>query len=469
MNKERIKNLLLVFLIAMNFILGSRILIDKKLWPSGYNFFSNMGNWEITKIYTSIKNYFIDETIYKSRFLSPEKIIINTGDQTTRLSLNPADSEFDGILEEAYLVMQKAFSDDTNPIVLVAREDFYSALGSSSIYLEYSAIYTPELFARLIGTTSDIIMDIPNGFSQVVISYSPKTCLYITDSANDLFYKITVNKSSESLVLKLGECLEQRQDNHAVINYSFDLKFDQPFGTQKTTISPFVQIYSTSEEYPVINSKNPILNSDETVNEDIVDAILKVFDINPNTMSRYTEAGGTAVFVENNATLKIDKNGYLEYEATNATLASTELNDEYSLISTVSSMADGVNKAIKNENAMCLSEVYNSFNGIVALDYMAGGLRVKLSSDMLSHGVVAEIKNGQLKSYKQLIRCYEVTGKNSLPMEFFQALDTAILEYSKSMNEINIDKMSIGYIDNTKSGEKNAEWIVNVDNVIVGE
>ena len=465
MNKERIKNLLLVFLIAMNFILGSRILIDKKLWPSGYNFFSNMSNWEIPKIYQNIKNYFSDETIYKSRFLSPEKIIINTGDQTTRLSLTPADAEFDGILEEAYMVLQKAFSDDTNTVTNVTREDFYSSLGASSIYLEFSTAYNPSLFARLIGTNSDLLIDIPDGFSQVVISYSPKNCVYITDTDNDLFYKINVNKSCEDLVLKIGECVENRQDSNSVINYSFDLKFDQPFGTQKTTISPLVQIYSTAEAIPVITAKNPILNSDGNVDEDIVDDILRVFDINPNTMSRYTEAGGTIVFVENNATLKINKNGYLEYETT----ASSESSDEYTIISTASSMADGVNKAIKNDNAMCLSEVYTSDSGTIALDYMANGLKVRLTSDKLSHGVVATVENGQLKSYKQLIRSYESTGKTAISMEFLQALDNAIIEYSKSMNEINIEKMYLAYLDDTQDGEKSAEWIVNVDNVIVGE
>ena len=464
MNKERIKNLLLVFLIAMNFILGSRILIDKKLWPSGYNFFSNIGNWGITNFYSDT-----NEAPYRSRFLSPEKIVINTGDQTTRLSLSPADSEFEGILDEAYVILQKAFSDNTNTITPVTREDFYSALGSSSIYLEYSTTHMPELFARLIGTNFDIALDIPAGFYQAVISYSPRTCVYITDAGNNLFYKISVNKSSENLVIELGECIENRQNSDTVINYSFDLKFDQPFGTQKTTINPLVQIHSTPEEYPVISSKNPILNDDKSVNEATISEILKVFEINPSTMSRYTEAGGTLVFVENNATLKIDKNGYLEYETTNATLEVTEQSDEYSIISTVSSLADGINKAIKNENAMCLVEVYTSQNGTVALDYIAGGSRVNIKSDKLSNAVVATVENGQLKSYKQFIRCYEVEDKKSLPMEFLTALDNAIAEYSQYMNEININRMYVGYIDNTQLGEKNAEWIVDVDNLIIGE
>ncbi len=460
MNKERIKNLLLVFLIAMNFILGSRILFERKLWPSGYNFFSNISNWEITSIYQNIKSFFGNDTIYKSRFLSPEKIVINTGDQTTRLSINPDDAEFNPILEEAYIVLQSALSDDTIPTNQISRDEFYSALNSSSVYLEYPAKYNAKLFARLIGTNYEAMTEIPNTFSDVAISYSPKTCVYIADIENDMFYKINVNKSSEELVMKLGECVEARQDNHPIINYSFDLKFDQPFGAQKTTLNPLIQVYSSVEEYPTIISKNPVSD------KNILDNILKVFQMNPNTMSRYTQAGGTTVFVENDATLKIDKDGYLEYEKT---LTTPEVNDEYSILTTVASLADGINKTIKNENAMTISKTYNSPNGTIALDYIAGGLRVNINSEKLSHAVEAGIENGQLKSYKQLIRSYEVTNNNTKPFEFLEALDFAISEYSKSMNEININKMHIGYIDDTQPGEKNAQWIVNVDNVIIGE
>lgn len=460
MNKERIKNLLLVFLIAMNFILGSRILIEKKLWPSGYNFFSNTGNWEITKIYRGIKNLFGSEAIYKSRLLSPERLIINTGDQTTRLSLNAGNAEFDGILEEAYAVLQKAFSDGTQTPSVISREEFYSSLAASSVYLEYPAAYSPTLFARLIGAEANVELDIPDGFSQLVISYSPKTSVFITNSKNNEFYRINVDKSCEELVFRLGECLENNQAERPVINYSFDLKFDRPFGEQKTTISPLVQIYSTPGEYPVVTAKNPLFDG-ESVSEDILNKILNVFSINPNTMRRYTEAGGTYVFVENNATLKIDKSGYLEYEKNTQT---ADLGDDYSFIAAVSMLADGVNKAVGNDYAMCISDAANG----VKLDYVAGGMRVYINSDRMSNGVEATGENGQLKTYRQLLRSYEANDEASSPSEFMTALDDAISEYSKSMNEININKMSIGYNDSILNGELNAEWIVDVDNVIVG-
>ena len=80
MNKERIKSVLLVFFILTDFVLGSKILIDKKLWPNGYNFFSNVGNF-----YSGIISYFSDNSSERTQIFSPEKILINTGDQTTRI------------------------------------------------------------------------------------------------------------------------------------------------------------------------------------------------------------------------------------------------------------------------------------------------------------------------------------------------------------------------------------------------
>ena len=42
MNKERLKSITLVCLIFLNFVLGGLIVTDKKLWPSGYNFFISL-------------------------------------------------------------------------------------------------------------------------------------------------------------------------------------------------------------------------------------------------------------------------------------------------------------------------------------------------------------------------------------------------------------------------------------------
>ena len=110
MRKEQFKSILLVFLIMMNFVLGSKILIEKKLWPDGYNFFSNAGNTQIGRLYTSIINYFSSPDQPETQVFLPDKIIINTGDQTTRTSLNSGEEEFFELCYEAEKIIRSAFN-----------------------------------------------------------------------------------------------------------------------------------------------------------------------------------------------------------------------------------------------------------------------------------------------------------------------------------------------------------------------
>ena len=467
MNKERIKNVLLVFLVAINFILGSKILIDKKLWPDGYNFFSNTENWEIARLFNNIKDYFSRDNAYKLRLLNPERIVINTGDQTTRLSLNSSNAEFDGIWDEADAILQESFSDENASVVLVEEKEFYSVLNTNSLYLEFSAQYTPDLFSGLLGTENKNLKENNQKFSNIVISYSPRASVYFWDVENNLYYKISVAKNCEELVRKVGECIDEKEEQTSdVINYSYDLKFNEPFGNQKTTLNPLIQIYSNTEPYPVIYAKNPVIKEDMTINDNMVDKLLELFNINSSKMSHYTEAGGKMVFVENNAILKISKDAILEYEITDSNTAEK---NEYILISDIANLADGINKIAGNDEAMMLVDIEQNAQGSICFDYMAEGLRVKIESDKMEHGVEAKVENKKLKSFKQVIRSYKKTAEKSTPQEFLKSLDDAISSYSVFMNEIKIDKMYLGYKDNLIDSQKNAVWNVSVNNVIVGE
>ena len=106
---------------------------------------------------------------------------------------------------------------------------------------------------------------------------------------------------------------------------------------------------------------------------------------------------------------------------------------------------------------------------VLSFDYSVSGVKVKLEYKKFASGVEVVVKDGYLKSYKQLVRNYTVTNNMTTPMEFFEALDNSILKYSEFMNEIKIEKMNLGYSDDGSVGEKNIDWIVDVDNVIVAD
>ena len=465
MYKERFKSILLVFLIMTNFVLGSKILTDKKLWPDGYNFFYNSG---ISKLYANIVNYFSDNDHNKSLAFTPDKIIINTGDQTTRISLNSSNDEFYDLYAEAEKLLKSAFSDQQDNISTVSVEELYSALSSGSVYLDYSTNHSIKLFCDYFGIKAQLPEAFSGTFSGIVISHSPRTSVYISDIDNGAYYRINLSKNTETFVSLCKACTKKySQKARPVINYSFDLKFDQPFGSQKTTLNPLIQIYSTSTPYNTIQSKNPLFNEDLSANELIVNEILKVFEINPNTMRRYTEAGGTLVFVENDGILKIHTNGFLEYEATASGLRISKDNTKYFDISNALSMVADINEVSGFDGLVRLSECpdENTLN----FDYVIEGMSVKITDKNIDCGIKIVTEDGFIKSYKQLIRDYSVTEHKVSPTEFFTALDNTIAKYSDSMNKIRIDKMYICYSDNGTVGEKRADWTVDVNNIIVGE
>ena len=471
MRRERIKTVLLAFLVVMNFVLGSKILIDKKLWSGGYNFFSAMGNLNITKLYTNIVNYFTDSDSYKTTVLSPIRIIINTDDQTTRISLNSADYGYDALLNEANTIIKAAFSAGESDMSQITKKELYSSLTSGSVYLDFSRNVASGLYCGLFGAGDYPILNTVKEFSDVIIVHSPRTLVYFADTDSETFYKINVSKNSDELKSAAEEC-EKRNggENSPIINYSFDLKFDSPFGTQKTTLNPFIQVYSTVDTQPVIYAKNPVSNSSQGfINDELIKEILKTFDINYNAMRRYTETGGTLVFVENNAILKIEKNGFLEYSAIDGGIELSSAQSDYANLVSIAHMALNINRAVGNDYGVSLVQSAESEKNTFTFDYTVGGLPVIIDGERAKNAVEATVENGRLTSYRQIIRKYGVLNSNSSPREFFTALDNVIADYSEYMNEIYIDKMYIGYTDSLSDGEITADWIVKVDNIVANE
>ena len=157
----------------------------------------------------------------------------------------------------------------------------------------------------------------------------------------------------------------------------------------------------------------------------------------------------------------------MEYTAIDSGIELSSDGREYSNIINTAAIAAKINKAIGNNDVMCLSQSEN--DGTLTFDYMASGTKVIIASGKISAGAEAQIENGKLKSYRQLIRRYSVKSDMSAPSEFLTALDNAIAKYSEFMNEINIEKMFIAYTDDGSNADLYADWIVKVDNVVAGE
>ncbi len=470
MKKEHIKSIVLTALVGMNFLLGSRILFNKKLWPNGYNFF-NVENLSFLNIFGPGNGD--SETLQETAHLTlPEKIIFNTGDQTTRFSLNSNNKEYKEILKQANEILITAFSNDDGSIYEATAEEWFSTLRTNSIYLGYYTEYDTTLFAKFLGIPDTAIANHLPSFSNIVISLYDNVTIYIDDAKSDKYYKIKSGNRFSDFKENVERTMAEYNNSTAgqdAINYSFDLSFDKTFGTQKTVIDSMVPIYSNTRTAPVISASTPWEDFNDSTANGIKTELVKLFNFNAGIANRYTEADGTTVYVENNATLKIHPNGLIEYKAIDNGLQLTQSRGRYNNISAVNSFASKINKSAKSADEIYISSGVGDEGSTLTFDYIVEGLPVKITGTEPNNAIYCQIEDGHIKEYRHFLRSYKNAGRTITTPEFIFAVDSVIQQYSSITEEVTINKLYLAYTDNGLNMELGANWIADVKDVVLNE
>lgn len=469
MKKERMKNIALTVLVIMNIVLGSKILNDKKLWPLGYNFF-NGENFPVINLF--VKDSVDEKSSFEGahRLTRPEKIIFNTGDQTTRFSLTSNTQSYYDVSENCDEILINVLSKSENDISEVEKDEWFSALMTKSLYLSYFTEYNLSLFAKFFGVHESALANYVSEFSNVVITLSDNVSVYIEDLATDKYYRIRTGRRFEDFKTYVEELTANRDVNGAsgsAINYSFDLNFDKAFGEQKTIISSLVPIYSNTQNAAAVNVSSPLANAD--ADGAVINKIVRAFNVNANAAKRYTEADATIVYVENNATLKIHTNGLVEYRARDEGILLSGSDESYNTILKLNDFISSVNAAAGVNDNMYLSSKLSDDMTEVTFDYICEGMPVEISWRDVKNSVSCEISGGHIKEYRQVLRNYEKNGEYVMTPEYINAVDDTIQQYSGVTGEITINKLYLAYKD-TGSGETiTPDWKTEVHAVILEE
>lgn len=475
-NKEHLKTVLLIGLVITNVFLGSKIFINKKLWPTGYNFFANTENYTFFKFFSKVVDKYQNISISKLHITNPNNIIINTGDQTTRFSLNQSHDKYKTVNDITKNILNEAFIVSPKNITPVSSDEWYLALTGKSVYLSYTTEFSTDLFTQFLGIKNSETGNSISNISNVVISANIPFAVYVQDKNTDTYYKIPLTGTQTNLEETIDYFQTKFDTSDAnsslIINYSFDLKFDQPFGEQTTTLEPMIPLYNSPQTTHIINSENPIFKND-VFNQASINKILKIFAVNPTSITRYTESNGTLVFVENDCVfLKLYTNGILEYTA-NENSSGLNLIDTAAPISSYNSICgltdfmDKLNNAVSSEKSMYVSSPLSIENTTlplidVSFDYYMNGLPVSIDISTQKNAVNASIENGYLKKYIHVLRSYDNTNTTYETPIYIDVLDQIIEPYLNQMDTVPIDKMYVSYFDNGTHGEKTANWNVKI-------
>ncbi len=438
MKKERIKSIVLIMLIITNLVLAEKIFVNEKLWLSGYNFFVSARNGNKKNSVT------VSESL-----TMPEKIIVNTGYQSSRFIYRRNSENFSSINSAASETIKAALSDSRSAF-LISDEDWYAALTAKSVYLSYPAVFSLDSFASFYGIATP---ELPiSEFSDIVISENGNVYL-----GGDGYCKIPV--TSQSIGSIISAAAEEHSGDESVFNYSFDLFFDRNSGSESTVLSPMILIYSEPVTAPTVISHTIVLE-DGFVNDKPILSILPIFGVNKNSVRSYTEADGTLVYVENNGILKITPDGLLTFTATGNGIYLSR----GSAPSKALGFIESVNGNIETYADVCLKSLSFSENTEhFEFDYMLEGYPVKFDG---IPAISATVQNGYLTEYSQVIRQFEISQKSVPSPDFIEALDNVIESYRGSLSEMRITGMYPAYFDDFSGEEILIDWNIDVDNIL---
>jgi len=464
MNKEQVKTFSLIILVVINFALGTKILIDKKLWPSGYNFFISLENSELLNVFKRGN----DRKLTKTHLTMPQQIIVNTGDQTSRIAVNPNEAIFEDLYNTSNEILPAFLRADSDEIFFAEKNELLSALSRQSLCLNYAVPYETKLFGDFFGLDSSALSEFVKSVSTIIISTD--NTVFFEDYDSGHFYKSELKYNSDKLVSVIKKAQSSVVNSSGIINYAADLKFDEAFGLNKAVLSPAVPVYSTTIKKPYLTATNPISSDGIYISREIINEILPIFRINPNTARSYPEVNGTLVFVENNGILKISPDGVLSYQSTDSNGFPLSVGDSYvETLGAVADFTDKVNSSCISSYNLYLSSPLDSNSNTITFDYMSGGIPVNIDIKNFNHAITAEIKNGSLLRYTQVLRSYTPSETLYDAPVYIDALDMAIENYSQSLNRIEIKKMNLIYKDNGLPEPTLPVWHTEAKSIIINK
>lgn len=439
--KEHIKSCLLCLLITSSIVLTINIWFNGKLWPNGYNFFSN-----ITKLFEhSNKTYYLS----KENVSYPEKIIIN-GYETRNMYYHTSQ-EYNEFSTDILDVVKYSIS--KTKFVDASEEEWNNALKISSVYISYPVAYDSNLLCKILEIqTVDFPVSSSKEFIIIpsVIGNSSNIIVYAKDYTSNKVYSSVFEYDIE----KLNKIIEKySKDSLNLLPYSFELYFDKTENEsieQKVVIDPTITLQLEKSNLPVLSSKNYL---EDFYNSSLSVKLLNNFGFNStNTKTSQLDNNNTAVYVENYSTIKVYNNGLLEYKSIDPTKGIILTNSSSDIYGNFVACIEFVNKvwdsAFPDEplNINLTSDIINTSNSNsfkITMDYYVNGCLTFPENN--NHSIEITVTEGKITEYKQLFNKFYVNNPDNT-VEIGSSIDALDTLYAdKTLENGRISDLNIVY------------------------
>jgi regulatory protein YycH of two-component signal transduction system YycFG len=292
MNKERIKNWVLVGLVVLSFVFTTQLWLSVPLERiiSTNQTFSGQD---------SKKDYDL------SSFVLPQLLVVNFGGGSHTKLINDSSNHrfFADIYYEVFGIMEYIFTNGQElEFVPAAREEWSASKASKSVEVEYKGAFDTALFREVFGGKEDG-EDLPFiSIKGITISLGADRSIYINDGKSGAVFKAVLPADDiqlDGLVDRLEERDPVKYWTLLEIGYSNNDNFYVPLDMRSFNLPA-----GTAEKEIDINDQQ------------VVDMYASDFFNDMSMVRKITEMNGSLIYTDGQtALLRIDTDGSLEYLA----------------------------------------------------------------------------------------------------------------------------------------------------------
>jgi regulatory protein YycH of two-component signal transduction system YycFG len=290
MNKERIKNWVLIGLVILSFGLTTQ------LWLS-------IPIEQMVQDDRAFSGQDSKEDYDLSSFVLPQWIVVNFGGQSHTKLIN--DSSGHGFYNEIYAqvseTLEYIFSGGHSAAFIeVQRDEWAAAREGKSIEIEYAWPFDAAIFRELFGGRANQDSIPLSGIKGLTITLGSSKAVYLKDGIKGTIYKLELPFSQAKLDV-LAHRLEERDPvkywTLKEIGYSDDSSF-------------YVPLDMSSFNLPVGTAVREL----DTGAQAVLDAQASSFFSDMSLVRKITEMDGSVIYTDSqSALLRIDSTGFLEY------------------------------------------------------------------------------------------------------------------------------------------------------------
>jgi len=464
MKKETIKTIILSLLIINCIQLTAQIWLNKKLWPDGYDFFSNVTNIPVIGDVVSFLNRNSSAGQIADTTTMPDKIVINGGG--ARTVTHSSNKDFFEIIDFISPYIGKVFATSGQQIT---EQDWQTMLRGKSVYVEFGFQIDAHNLAAIFDTTA---VDAARfGSADAMILYPESvintTSVCFKNKADGTIIKYALSVDTDKLAKYIENKTIGKKHEHA---FAFELRLD---GDTQSEVQRKVLLESdvllTMESEPQSKLVVSSIFHDEDAVSEIGDRVLNAFGYNPSQLRKTVNQDGIVSYVENGATVKVYPDGLIEYTAVTVS-EGIKISDAKASSSTiVNKILNIAEKVISNAGmeGEVILKLRSPLNETPVSSYTARFDRYYNGLPIIANGgntLFAQFENGYITRFHIRLNNLSLSDTKATPPTVINTIDK-LFETLSSDTPVLINNIYQCYYVKGE-GEYTVKWCIRHDGII---